>query len=145
MAGKAIDRDEVLPRIYAGVASGIALDRVLREGERMPDPATFWRWHMEDEAIRDNLACARMNGVEVHMDEIVDIANNPMIGEKRTVKADGAVEIVQADMIEHRKLMIDTRVKRAQMIAPRKYGPKMELNGTVRQELVQMAPGDEAL
>ena len=124
--GAEIDREIVLPLVYAGVAEGRALSNVLRD-DGMPSHSTFWRWHMEDEAVRDNLARARVNGVEVHMDDMLEISNTPMIGEKRTVKADGGIEIVQADMIEHRKLMIDTRLKRAQMLAPRKYGPKMAL------------------
>lgn len=123
---KGFDREEVLPMIFAGVASGIALDNVLK-GDGMPSASTFWRWHMEDEDIRDNLARARENGVEVHMDECLAIADETQVGETVTVKADGAIETKREDMIAHRRLRIDTRIKRAQMIAPRKYGPRVDV------------------
>jgi len=108
MAAKAIDREKVLPVIYGEVASGRALDNVLSD-EGMPSPSTFWRWHMEDEEIRDNLARARENGVERHIGELIRIADE--------VEEDPA----------SRRVRIDARVKAAQMIAPRKYGPKLDV------------------
>lgn len=103
-----MDRDKALPEIYGEVASGRSLDNVLSD-EGMPSPSTFWRWHMDDENIRDNLARARENGVERHMGEIVRISDE--------VDEDPA----------SRRVRIDARVKAAQMIAPRKYGPKLDV------------------
>jgi hypothetical protein len=110
VAVKVIDRDAVLPTIYAEVATGRSLDSVLKD-EGMPSSATFWRWHMEDENIRENLAQARANAVEVHLGEIIEIADN------KTADPDAA----------SRKVRIYAREKFAQMIAPRKYGPKLDL------------------
>jgi hypothetical protein len=110
VAVKVIDREAVLPTIYAEVATGRSLDSVLKD-EGMPSSATFWRWHMEDENIRENLAQARANAVEVHLGEIIEIADN------KTADPDAA----------SRKVRIYAREKFAQMIAPRKYGPKLDL------------------
>ena len=121
------EREPVLAHIYGEVAAGRALDRVLSEDEGMPGSSTFWRWHMADEQIRDNLARARENGVERLMGECVDIADTQEVGEIRTVKADGAIEVKTEDMLGHRKLRIETRMKYAQMIAPRKYGAKLDV------------------
>lgn len=104
-----IDRETVLPHIYSQVSSGRSLDKVLTQDDGMPHPATFWRWHMEDEEIRDNLARARENGVEVHMGEVVDIADD--------IEEDPA----------SRRVRIDARLKIAAMMKPRKYGPKLDL------------------
>src|SRR5271157_3785192 len=41
--------------------------------------------------------------------EIVEIADTPEFGIKKVTKADGSVEQIEADMIEHRRLRIDTR------------------------------------
>lgn len=137
---KIIDREKALPLIYAEVASGKALDRVLGK-DGLPASATFWRWHMEDEAIRENLARARLNGVEVHLEEALSIADTPMEGKivTRKLDKDGNPydEVRTEDMLGHRKLMIDTRIKRAQMIAPRKYGPKLDM--TSDGERLQLA------
>ena len=130
-ASKAIDRDKAIPIILAGVASGKALDAVLKDNPDLPSASTFWRWHMEDESLRDNLARARENGVEVHMDEALLIADTPMEGTVVTRKRDRDGneydEVRREDMLGHRKLQIETRIKRAQMIAPRKYGPRVDV------------------
>ena len=119
-------REDQLAHIFSEVASGRALTRVLDEDENMPGRATFWRWHMEDESIRDNLARARENGVEVHMEEALAIADQTMEGETVTVGPEGPIT-KREDMLGHRKLQIETRLKRAAMIKPRKYGPKVDL------------------
>lgn len=41
--------------------------------------------------------------------------------------------------------MVETRLKLLAKWHPKRYGDKIEHSGTVRQELVQMSPGDEAL
>lgn len=108
---KGYDRSAVLPLIYEAVAGGTSLDRVLRENEGMPEPSTFWRWHMEDAEIRDNLARAREMGAEAHLAECVDIA-------------DCAVD---RDSAAAAKVRVDTRIKLAQMMAPRKYKPGVDV------------------
>lgn len=129
---KVLSREERLAHIYGEVAAGRPLSRVLREDDGMPGAGEFWRWHMADLDIRDNLARARLNGVEALLDQAVDIANTPHIGEV-TVTRPGTgdkgdqVEVRREDMLGHRKLQVETRIKMAQMIAPRKYGPKVDV------------------
>jgi len=119
-----IDRSTVLPHIYGEVASGRSLDRVLREDEGMPDQATFWRWHMQDETIRGDLARARENGVERLMGECVDIADETSLD---TITDKDGNDKPNTEWISRSKLRIETRMKYAQMIAPRKYGPKLDV------------------
>jgi GT2 family glycosyltransferase len=123
MAGKAIDQSAVLPLIYAGVAEGVSLSNVLKR-DGMPDHSTFWRWHMDDEDIRDNLARARENGVEVHFDACIDIADETS---NDTVTGEDGVDRPNTEWISRSKLRIETRIKMAQMIKPRKYGPKLDM------------------
>ncbi|ALJ15349.1 terminase small subunit-like protein [Sphingopyxis macrogoltabida] len=146
-ATKALDREKAIPVILAGVAAGKALDVVLKEDPTLPSPSTFWRWHMDDVKLRDNLARAREMGVEVHMDEALSIADTPMQGQivTRKLDKDGNEydEVRTEDMLGHRKLMIETRIKRAQMIAPRKYGPKLDV--TSDGERIEMESTDVAV
>jgi hypothetical protein len=109
-AGK-FDRAKALAIIYAGVAGGRAIDAILAEDKNMPPADTFWRWHMEDETIRDDLARARECGVERHVGEIVSIADEV------------------TDNAASRKVRIDARLKVAHMIAPRKYGARPDPAG----------------
>lgn len=111
MGAKPIDRDAVLPIIFEAVAGGTSLDKALREIEGMPSPSTFWRWHMEDEAIRDNLARARENGVEARLEEAIEIADTA----------------IDRDSAAAAKVRVDTRIKLAQMLAPRKYKPGVDV------------------
>lgn len=128
------ERKTALAHIYGQVASGRALSTVLREdgGEvDLPSSSTFWRWHMDDVDIRDNLARARLNGVEALLEEAMEIADTPKTGLIVTSKQDKdgneIEETRREDMLGHRKLQVETRVKRAQMINPRKYGPRLDL------------------
>lgn len=123
-------KEEQIAYILGQVSSGRAIIRILRDDDNMPSPATFWRWHMDDADLRDKVARARENGVEALLDEAVEIANTPLMGEEetRTVGTNGAERrVVMKEMLGHRRLQIETRVKYAQMIAPRKYGPKLDL------------------
>lgn len=144
-------REEQIEHILAEVAAGRALTSVLDEDEGMPPRRTFWNWHMKDEDLQHNLARARENGVEVHLEEAVQIANTPMMGSVVTIKprfndkgepVGDVQEVKQEDMLGHRKLMIETRIKRAQMIAPRKYGPKLDL--TTKGDKIEVDAGDAA-
>lgn len=142
-----LTREEQLAHIYGQVASGRALTRVLDNDEGMPSRTEFWRWHMDDETIRDNLARARLNGVESLLDEAIDIANTPQIGEVVTHKFDKDGEPIEEkrteDMLGHRKLQVETRIKMAQMIAPRKYGPKVDVTSD-NKPLAGVSAGDVA-
>lgn len=85
---------------------------------------------MRHEEVRDNLARARQNGVEALIDEAVDIADTPLEGIETTWERgpDGVkMRETRKEMLGHRRLQVETRLKYAQMIAPRKYGPKLDL------------------
>jgi hypothetical protein len=116
-------RETIITHVLAELSGGRAVSRILREDDGMPDQATFWRWHFEDEELRGKVAHARENGVESVMDEALAIADTQEMGvivtddgEKTTTRKE--------DMLGHRKLRVETRFKYAQMIAPRKYGPR---------------------
>ncbi|AHE52384.1 hypothetical protein NX02_03145 [Sphingomonas sanxanigenens DSM 19645 = NX02] len=84
---------------------------MLRAGaERMPAERTFWGWYMEDEAVRTGLARARAAGAEAMLDQALDIA-------------DGVTETGKdaAEAVARSKLRIDTRLRYAQLVAPRRY------------------------
>lgn len=121
-------RAAAMEHILAEVSAGRPVDRILREDAHMPSKSQFWRWHMEDAALRDNLARARECGADCHMDEAIAIADEQEHGERVETDGNGAVtKRVKEDMIAHRRLRIDTRIRAAQMMAPRKYGPKVDV------------------
>jgi hypothetical protein len=100
------ERAEIIASVISDVATGIPVGKSVRG---KCNEETFWRWHGQDPAMQVTLARARIAGVERDMEEIKMIADNP--------KLDPA----------HKRAMIYARELRARMLAPRKYGPKLDL------------------
>jgi hypothetical protein len=120
------ERERIVGHVLAELSGGRAVSRILREDEEMPDVATFWRWHFEDEGLREKVAHARENGVEALMDETISIADDST-RDWRKSKDDEDEREFAPDHVQRAKLRVDTRHKYAQMIAPRKYGTKVDL------------------
>jgi hypothetical protein len=76
---------------------------------------------------------ARTLGYEALADELMEIADTPEIGVIKTVKPDGSVEEKFADMLEHRRMRIDSRKWMLSKMLPKVYGEKVDhnLTGTV--------------
>lgn len=89
----------------------------------MPNKATVYRWLGSNEPFRDLYARAREDQADTLADEIVNIADNPVVGIKTKTGKDG-VEITEGDMIEHRRLQVDARKWVAAKLKPKKYGDK---------------------
>lgn len=102
-------REGFLKYVYGQVAIGRAVSRILREDDGMPAASVFWDWVYSDPEASEKLARAREQGVEARLDEIEEIADDHEIDVKRA------------------RLMVDTRLKLAAMIAPRRYGAKLDL------------------
>lgn len=95
----------------------------------MPSRATVLRWlgggeHPEFEAIH---ARAREAQADHLADELLEIADTPITGQKVTSKEWGD-EITEADMIEHRKLRVGTRQWIIERMNPKKYGAKQQVD-----------------
>ncbi len=118
---------EIKMHVLTQVACGRSVRRILEEDDGMPAPSNFWRWSFEDEDFQSKLARAREHGIETLLDTTLDIADNQEPGLKIKTDAEGKVETVEEDMIAHRRLKIDTRIKLAQMLKPKTYGPKVDI------------------
>jgi hypothetical protein len=82
---------------------------------------------MKDEELASVFARARENGVEALLEKAVHIAENPIMEEElvEEVSPDGVRRRrTVKDALAHRRLIIDTYLKRAMLIKPRQYGNK---------------------
>ncbi|MEF0939621.1 terminase small subunit protein [Rhizobium sp. BR 362] len=105
--------------------------RTICGDEDMPAKATVFRWLAAHDTFRDQYARAREAQADALFDEILDIANTPVTGEKTKIDADGKViEMTKADMIEHRRLQIDARKWVAAKLRPKVYGDKLDVDLT---------------
>ena len=118
--------EELAATICERLASGRSLRDVCRD-EGIPDRATIHRWLISNDGFCDQYTRATNIRADEMFDEMFEIADTPMLGEKRKISADGAVEVSEADMIEHRKLQIETRKWSLARMAPKKYGDRTQI------------------
>ena len=128
MRGPSYKPADYLPEIHAWIESGKTLRAYCRQDGK-PSYGTVYDWLEEDAEANSRFAHARDLGEDRIAQECLEIADTTQLGEIVTQKGDGSTEIKQADMIEHRKLRIETRLKLLAKWNPRKYGDKVEHTG----------------
>ena len=116
---------EIASEICARLSSGRSLRSVCRD-EDMPSERAVFLWLAKHEDFVQQYARAREAQADALFDEALDIADNPQIGIKTVTKATG-VEVTEADMIDHRRLRVDTRKWLVGKLSPKKYGDKTQL------------------
>lgn len=112
--------------ICVKLASGQSLRSICAEDDQ-PDQTTVYRWLRDNEAFRQQYARAREDQAETLFDQMVTIADTPLMGLKTVTKVTG-VEMTEGDMIEHRRLQVETRKWVLGKMAPKKYGDRIDLN-----------------
>lgn len=130
--------EKVAAAICTRISAGESLRAICADAD-MPHMSTVMRW-LGDEAhqsFREQYGRAREAQADTLFDEILQIADTPMLGEVVTTKpilVDGKPikgaevrEVRQEDMLAHRRLQIDARKWIAGKLAPKKYGDKLEL------------------
>ena len=113
--------------ICAGLAEGRSL---LEITQAMGIPySTARSWEDTNPEHAANSARAREIGYRALSEECLRIADTPLIGEERTVKPDGSIEVREGDMLGHRRLQIDTRLRLLGKWAPKVFGDKLAVGG----------------
>lgn len=140
--------DEIIERL----SGGETLASICRR-EGMPKRQTVSDWKHAHPDFSERFAQARDDGFDVIAEECLAISNTPMVGEieklekREKPRAEGAeaseppeyemvvVERRREDMLGHRKLQIETRLKLLSKWDPRRYADRLnaDLNhsGTV--------------
>jgi len=128
------------------IADGESVRKICLDDD-MPKMATIFRWLAKYDEFREQYTRAREIQAETLFDEMVHIADTPQVGQKSVSKATG-LEITEADMIEHRRLQVETRKWVLGKMAPKKYSDKFMLEHSGKDGgpiIVQTTPLDEAL
>ena len=153
-APKLYNPGEFLPEIHSWIESGKTLRSYCRQKGK-PSYGTIYDWLEADAKTKEKLessrfARARELGEEQIIQECMEIADNTQVGEIVTVKpmmVEGIqvcddegkpaymVERKTADMIEHRKLRIETRLKLLAKWNPKKWGDKTQVDVNLTAEL----------
>jgi hypothetical protein len=119
--------ENIAARILAEIATrNVGLKTICDDNKDFPSPSTVYLWLMQHEEFRDKYARAKEDQTQVLEDEMLILADNTKLGEIVTIKGDGTEEIKRSDMIEHRKLQIETRKWLMGKLKPKKYGDKIQ-------------------
>jgi len=113
------------------ICTWIAEGNTLREWCRQPgNPSwvTVYNWLKKDSDFASRFAYARDLGADAIAEEALHIADTQQVGVRTEESAQG-VKTVTEDMLGHRKLQIETRLKLLAKWNPKKYGDKLALGG----------------
>ncbi len=119
----------------------IAEGKPLREFCRQNDVKwrTVYDWLEAQPDFATRFARARNVGADAIAEQALEIADTPLEGVRTetTTGEEGITKEVREDMLGHRKLQVETRLKLLAKWFPQKYGDKTEhtINGPVSLEL----------
>ena len=126
-AGRPSKYSEALAReICARLSKGEPLAKICRD-LHMPEVRTVSDWRRDHAGFSADIARAREDGADALAAECLEIADTPLLGTIKTSKEWG-VEVKTEDMLGHRKLQIETRLKLLAKWFPQKYGDKIDVN-----------------
>ena len=106
----------------------------------MPHWTQVYEWLSRDEGLSLQVARAREAGYDAMAEEALEISNTPRLGVKRVLNSgagedEDSVTVTEEDMLGHRKLQIETRLKLLACWNPKKYGNKVQHAGDAENPL----------
>ena len=118
---------ELAKEICERISEGEPLRQICRD-EHMPAWRTIYLWMHKDEDLHARIARARDIGYDKMAEECLEIADTMQMGVKETITTDSKgkefVSRSNEDMLGHRRLQIETRLKLLAKFHPTKYGDK---------------------
>lgn len=122
---------ELADEICERISNGEPLRAICRDAHT-PSWRAVYDWIAKDENFATRIAHARSLGFDAIADEALAIADTPLEGVETEV-SDQGTKVKRSDMLGHRKLQIETRLKLLAKWCPSKYGDssKVELSGSL--------------
>ncbi len=117
--------NELADKICTRIAFGESVRKICAS-EDMPNEETIYRWVINIEDFSKKYRLAREMQQERHLDELIEIADDPPPLTPMGTTDSGAVQ--------HARLRIDTRKWAMARLSPKKYGEKLDMNHGVQPE-----------
>lgn len=114
---------EIADEILTWLSDGKSL-RSYCQQEGKPDKATVIRWLAVHEEFATNYARARDLLADAIVDDVLDIADD---GSNDTYITDSGARRIDTEVVARSKLRVEARLKLAALLAPKKYGDKLDL------------------
>ena len=124
---------ELAAEICERLATGEPLAQICRDAH-MPAFQKVYEWMGRDQDLSGAIARAREIGYDKMAEEVLQIADTPMMGQVQTMDDKGST-IRTEDMLGHRKLQIETRLKLLAKWNPKKYGDRVAVAGDAENPL----------
>jgi hypothetical protein len=118
---------EIAAEICERLSKGEPLAQICRD-DHMPAVRTVSDWKTAHADFSADFARARDEGYDQIAADCLRIADTQEIGETVTSDANGK-KVTTEDMLAHRKLRIETRLKLLAKWDPRRYGDKLAIGG----------------
>lgn len=125
--------DKLAAEICERLGKGEPLAAICRDAH-MPKVQTVSDWRSRDEGFSVSIARARVEGFDAIAAECLRIADTPVVGVKIRKSNDGTEE-TREDMLAHRKLQIETRLKLLAKWDAKRYGDKIDVNAAHSGEI----------
>ena len=149
---------EIAQKMCELLSEGVPLREICRM-EGYPAWRTVYDWMYRDDAalasgggvgLSAAIARAREAGYDAMAEECLIIANTPHVGVKEVRSVDHrgneTVALSTEDMLGHRKLQIETRLKLLAKWDPKRFGDKVQLSGDAENPIkVQAETQAEAM
>jgi len=123
---------DVAREICEQLSEGIPLRQICRENAGFPAWRTVYDWMGRDPELAASIARARDIGYDAIAEECLHIADTIQFGQKQVMTDEGTATTIE-DMLGHRKLQIETRLKLLAKFHPTKYGEKIGVHGVAGQ------------
>lgn len=142
MAQKSTFDPDDAETIYQCLSEGKSLLSICEAMGIPYSTARQWELDLPEHAAKSTRA--REIGCHFLAEQCLSIADTPLEGIETTLKADGGIEERRGDMLAHRKLQIETRMRLIGKWAPKLYGEKVTQEhtgpngGAIRSETVNM-------
>jgi hypothetical protein len=122
---------ELLDEICRRIADGETLRSICRDAHT-PSWRTVYDWINDDPVFASRIERARELGFDAIAEEALTISDTPLEGTETEI-SDTGTKVKKSDMLGHRKLQIETRLKLLAKWHPKKYGDssKVELSGSL--------------
>lgn len=129
--------EEIGSAICERISKGESIVKICSSPD-MPNPSSVYKWLAAFPAFAESYAHARERQADYYFEQMVDIATTPFIGETSEYDGDAnLVKVTTKDMIEHRRLQIETLKWVSSKLRPKKYGDKLEVDANLK---VSLAP-----
>jgi len=117
----------VAKKIFLLLAEGVSLKKICSD-PAMPSRSTVFKWLAEIDGFSDKYEVAKLEGLEMHADEILEIADNASNDWMDINDPDNPGFKLNGEHIQRSRLRIDSRKWVLSKLVPKKYGDKVDIN-----------------